>query len=140
MNANGAMSSIFLGAVPPALRAMHASLIAVWLGTALVSAIEHGGLSAQVLADAGIHDARWQALLVWSGLLADLAVGLALWLRPGRASYRAALALMTLMTMTATALQPALWLHPLGPLLKNLPIAAMLCYLMSARAVKEEVV
>jgi hypothetical protein len=26
-------------------------------------------------------------------------------------------------------LQPALWLHPLGPLLKNLPIAALLWHL-----------
>lgn len=77
---------------------MHASLVIVWLGTALVSAIEHRGLSVQVLAEAGIHDARWQAMLVWSGLLADLAIGLALWLRPGRASYTAALALMLAMT------------------------------------------
>jgi len=69
--------------VPPSQRTMHLSLIAVWLGTALVSAIEHRGLSVQVLADAGIHDARWQTFLIWSGLLADLAVGLALWLRPG---------------------------------------------------------
>ena len=112
--------------VPAPLRAMHASLIAVWLGTALVSALEHRGLSVQVLADAGIHDARWQALLIWSGLLADLAVGLALWLRPGRASYRAALLLMAAMTVVATVMQPSLWLHPLGPLLKNLPIAAAL--------------
>src|SRR5256885_5711042 len=57
--------------VPPSQRTMHLSLIAVWLGTALVSAIEHRGLSVQVLADAGIHDARWQTFLIWSGLLAD---------------------------------------------------------------------
>lgn len=124
--------------VPAPLRPMHASLIAVWLGTALVSALEHQGLSVQVLADAGIHDARWQALLVWSGLLADLAVGLALWLRPGRASYRAALLLMVAMTVVATVMQPSLWLHPLGPLLKNLPIAAMLLHLMSANTLPKE--
>lgn len=119
-----------LDPVPAPLRTMHLSLIAVWLGTALVSAIEHRGLSVQVLADAGIHDARWQAFLVWSGLLADLAVGLALWLRPGRESYLAALLLMAAMTVLATVLQPTLWLHPLGPLLKNLPIAAMLMHLL----------
>lgn len=116
---------------------MHLSLIAVWLGTALVSAIEHRGLSVKVLADAGIHDARWQTFLVWSGLLADLVVGLALWLQPGRKSYLAALLLMAAMTVLATVLQPTLWLHPLGPLLKNLPIAAMLLHLMSAHIPKE---
>ena len=58
--------------VPAPLRTMHLSLIAVWLGTALVSAIEHRGLSVQVLADAGIHDAGWQTFLIWSGLLASI--------------------------------------------------------------------
>lgn len=124
--------------VPPSQRTMHLSLIAVWLGTALVSAIEHRGLSVQVLADAGIHDARWQTFLIWSGLLADLAVGMALWLRPGRESYLAALLLMAAMTVLATVLQPTLWLHPLGPLLKNLPIAAMLLHLMSAPVTPKE--
>jgi hypothetical protein len=33
------------------------------------------------------------------------------------------------MTAVATFLQPALWLQPLGPLLKNLPIAALLWHL-----------
>ena len=115
---------------------MHASLVVVWLGTALVSALDYLGLSglnhegARLLDQGGIGDARWQALLIWSGLLADLALGLALLLRPGRAIYLSALLLMTAMTVIGTALQPTLWLHPLGPLLKNLPIAAMLWFLL----------
>ncbi|MEX8194723.1 DoxX-like family protein [Comamonas guangdongensis] len=119
-----------------ARRAMHASLVIVWLGTAAVSALDHLGLSgldhegARLLAAGGIADARWQALLIWSGLLADLFIGIALLLRPGRASYLAALTLMTAMTLVGTVLQPALWLHPLGPLLKNLPLAAMLWFLL----------
>lgn len=110
---------------------MRPSLIAVWLGTAAASAIERHGQSAALLAGVGITDSAWQAMLIHGGLLADLAVGLALWLRPGRASYGAALALMLAMTAVATALDPSLWLHPLGPLLKNLPIAAMLLHLMN---------
>lgn len=115
---------------------MHASLVVVWLGTALVSALDYFGLSglnhegARLLDQGGIGDARWQALLIWSGLLADLALGLGLLLRPGRAIYLSALLLMTAMTVIGTALQPTLWLHPLGPLLKNLPIAAMLWFLL----------
>lgn len=68
-------------------------------------------------------------LLIVGGAAADLVVGLALWWRPGRATYLAALGLLLLMTAIATGLQPALWLHPLGPLLKNLPIAALLWHL-----------
>lgn len=125
------------------LRALHASLVLVWLGTAVASAVDALGCSglqhagAQLLQDAGIRSALWQAALIWSGLLADLAVGLwllrGLW-RPGRNAYLAALALMAAMTAVGTVLQPALWLHPLGPLLKNLPIAAALWVLWTAQA------
>lgn len=119
-------------------RALHRSLVIVWLGTALVSATEANGQAAQLLQAAGISAPHWQAALIWAGIAADLMVGLALWLRPGRASFTAALTLMTLMTVVATALEPALWLHPLGPLLKNLPIAAALWLLMRTPGKEEE--
>ena len=111
-------------------RLLRLSLVAVWLFTAFASIVELNGQSRQVLADAGIASPPWlvQSLIV-GGAVADLAIGLALWWRPGRASYLAALGLMLLMTVMATFLQPTLWLHPLGPLLKNLPIAALLWYL-----------
>lgn len=111
-------------------RPLHLSLVVVWLGTALVSAIEADDQAAQLLQAAGIAAPHWQAALIWAGIAADLGVGLALWLRPGRASFTAALTLMTLMTVVATVLEPTLWLHPLGPLLKNLAIAAALWLLM----------
>ena len=122
----------------PAIRAMHASLVIVWLGTALVSALDYLGFSgldhegARLLASGGIASPTWQAMLIWAGLLTDLILGLALLFRPGRYSYLAALLMMIVMTIVGTVLQPALWLHPLGPLLKNLPIAAMLWFLLQA--------
>ena len=111
-------------------RLLRLSLVAVWLFTAVASIVELNGQSRQVLAEAGIASPPWlvQSLIV-GGAAADLAIGLALWWRPGRASYLAALGLMVLMTAVATFLQPTLWLHPLGPLLKNLPIAALLWHL-----------
>jgi len=111
-------------------RLLRLSLVAVWLLTAFASIVELNGQSRQVLADAGITSPPWlvQSLIV-GGAAADLAIGLALWLRPGRVVYLAAFALMLAMTLVATALQPSLWLHPLGPLLKNLPIAALLWHL-----------
>lgn len=113
---------------------LRASLIAVWLGTAGVSLLELNGQSAQLLQAAGLSDLRLIQALIIGGALADLALGLALWLRPGRITYLASLALMLVMTLVATALLPALWLHPLGPLLKNLPIAALLWVLANNTA------
>ena len=111
-------------------RLLRLSLVAVWLFTAFASIVELNGQSSQVLAEAGIVSPPWLVqLLIFGGAAADLAIGLAIWLRPGRASCLAALGLMLLMTVVATVLQPTLWLHPLGPLLKNLPIAALLWHL-----------
>lgn len=111
-------------------RLLRFSLVAVWLFTAVASIVELDGQSRRVLAEAGIASPSWLVqLLIVGGAAADLAVGLALWWRPGRGSYLAAFGLLLLMTAVATFLQPTLWLHPLGPLLKNLPIAALLWHL-----------
>ena len=111
-------------------RLLRFSLVAVWLFTAVASIVELNGQSRQVLAEAGVASPSWVVqLLIVGGAAVDLAVGLLLWWRPGRASYLAAFVLLLLMTAVATFLQPALWLHPLGPLLKNLPIAALLWHL-----------
>lgn len=104
------------------------SLVAVWLATAAASAAEWNGLSRQLLLDAGVTEHH--ALIIGSGIAVDAALGLALWVMPGRAIYAAALLMMIVMTLIATWLQPNLWLHPLGPLLKNLPTAAALWALM----------
>ncbi|GKT18380.1 DoxX-like family protein [Acidovorax sp. SUPP2522] len=113
-------------------RWLRASLVLVWLGTALASAIESQGQGRDLLVRGGLQSEAWIQALVWDGIAADTAIGLALWLRPGRATDALALALMGVMTVVATVLLPALWLDPLGPLLKNLPIAAILVVLLKA--------
>ena len=112
-------------------RLLRLSLGAVWLVTAAVSLLELNGQSREVLADAGVTSPSWlvQSLII-GGAVADLLVGIALWRWPSRTSYISALALMATMTLAATVLQPSLWLQPLGPLLKNLPIAAVLWHLI----------
>ena len=105
------------------------SLVFVWLTTALVSVWELQGQSLQLLAGLDGSTPWLKPALILSGALVDLVLGLWLWLRPGRTAYRLALAAMLLMTGVATAIDPALWLHPLGPLTKNVPIAALLLVL-----------
>lgn len=113
----------------PLQNLMRWSLVIVWLGTALVSWIERDGVGRDLLVQAGLNEA-WIAPAVWAGIAADLALGLLLLMWPQRWVYGAALCMMVLMTAIATALQPSLWLHPLGPLLKNIPLAAVLWALM----------
>ena len=122
----------------PSLRLLRTSLVAVWLGTAVVSAITHRTQGDALLRQAGLTDDAWIQALIWSGAAADLLMGIALWRWPGRHSAWAALGLMGVMTLTATVLLPHLWLDPLGSLLKNLPIAAILVVLGTSSARTEE--
>ena len=102
------------------------SLVFVWLATSCASVWELDGQSSALLAAAGIYQPTWVFLLVVGGAAVDLALGLAMALFRSRRVYLAALGVMLLMTAAATLLVPALWLHPLGPLTKNLPIAMAL--------------
>ena len=106
----------------------------VWLWTGVVSLIERSGQSTALLQGTLISDPTWQQAVIVAGALLDLALGAALWWRPQRRVYDIALACMVLMTAVATILSPSLWLHPLGPLLKNLPIALLLWQLRESTA------
>jgi len=112
------------------LSLLRLSLVFVWLATSLVSLIELNGQGRELLLSTGITDTWLTCALVTSGALVDALLGLAIWLRPSRRVYGLALVVMLLMTLAATVLRPDLWLHPLGPLTKNLPLAAILWVLM----------
>lgn len=114
---------------------LRASLVLVWLATAVVSVWELHGQSRELLA--GLPSAWTEGNTSWlptaiilAGAATDAVLGLWLALRPGRKAYGAALLVMLAMTLLATAIHPAWWLHPFGPLTKNLPIAAILWVLL----------
>lgn len=106
------------------------SLVAVWLATGLVSIWEWQGQSLALLATLETPHAWIKPALIGTGAGVDIV--LALWLawRPSRPAFAAALAAMVGMTALATWIQPGWWLHPLGPLTKNMPIAAILLVLL----------
>jgi hypothetical protein len=118
------------------LRWLRLSLVFVWLWTAFASLWEWNGQSLALLTS--LPD-TWPGLkpaLIGAGAATDALLGLWLWWRPGRPAYGAALTVMCLMTALATVIDPSWWLHPLGPLSKNVPIAAalMLLWRLDARA------
>ena len=106
------------------------SLVFVWLWTAVVSVWELHGQSRALLVAGGVADADVANALVLAGAVLDAILGLWLWLRPTRPAYLSALASMVVMSLVATALRPDLWMHPLGPLSKNIPMAVVLWVLL----------
>jgi hypothetical protein len=108
------------------------SLVFVWLTTAIASLWELHGQSTALLYAAGMSQPTYIVSIVVAGALLDATLGIAMLVWPHRVTYWCALAVMLGMTVIATLLLPALWLHPLGPLTKNIPIAAAL-WILSRR-------
>lgn len=106
-------------------RCARASLVAVWLATALVSVLGLHGQSRELLAQSGTPIA-WMAPLILGGACLDLLIGLAMWRWHRRWVYRLAAITMVGLTVIGSVMQPSLWMDPLGCLSKNLPIAALL--------------
>ncbi|KAF1688019.1 epimerase [Pseudoxanthomonas broegbernensis] len=112
------------------VKLLRMGVVFVWLATAVVSLWELNGQSMELLARAGITDHRVATALIVLGAGADFLIGIAMAVWPSRRVYLTALLLMLAMTMVASVLDPSLWLHPLGPLTKNVPIAAALWILI----------
>jgi hypothetical protein len=121
---------------PAARQLLRLSLVFVWLATAIVSVVELRGQSRDLLVSlpAAWSDLHLATALILGGAAANAVLGLWMAWRPGRTVYWAALALMAVTTFLATFVDPASWLHPLGPLTKNLPMAAILLVLLQDEA------
>lgn len=105
---------------------MRLSWVLVWWGTALVSLIGWGGVSHALLAEGGVLEPTRAAFLIVGGVVLDIAIGALLLLWPGPRVYATALACVLLLSLLATVMTPSAWLHPYGPVLKNLPLLASL--------------
>lgn len=117
--------------LPLALRLLRWSLAVVWLATAAVSfGLYPVADSLDLLARTGLTGPLALVMLYGAALL-DLLLGIATLWRPGRWLWWSQLALMGFYTAMITLRLPEFWLHPYGPVLKNLPIAAALCVLLA---------
>lgn len=113
----------FLG---PLLKAV---LVLMWLVSGLVGFFTGLEIAGPVLAAVGLGSA-WTMPIVWATCLLDLAVAaLILFDRHGTTATIVQLAVIAFYTIALTIVSPELWLDPLGPLLKNLPVlATVLCH------------
>jgi hypothetical protein len=120
-----------LGWLLPLLRL---TLALVWIVTGLLSfGLFPRDDSYALLADTGIVPAL-QPLMLYGAAALDLGFGLATLVPPAGARWRgrlwlAQIALVGIYTLIIAWRLPEFWLHPFGPLLKNLPILAILVLL-----------
>lgn len=106
-----------------------AVLAVVWIVTGMLSlGLYPVADSLAMLAQVGLHGVPAQAALYGAALL-DCAFGVATLFMPGRLLWRSQIGLILGYTAIITLFLPQYWLHPFGPLLKNLPILAMLAAL-----------
>jgi uncharacterized protein YbjT (DUF2867 family) len=109
---------------------MRLAVAAMWLVTAGVSLfgfpIER---SLELLARTGLHGAGAQ-FAFYGAVLLDLVLGIAtLAMRRRQVLYRVQIGLVLFYTAAISAHLPGFWLHPYGPVLKNIPVLALLLLL-----------
>lgn len=106
------------------------SLAAVWIVTGLLSlGIFPVDDSLALLARLGLHGAVAQAMLYGAAVL-DLSVGLALLFAPHlRWLWGLQATVIAGYTVLISVWLPEFWLHPYGPILKNLPLLAAIALL-----------
>jgi hypothetical protein len=105
------------------------ALAVLWLFTAATSFWWGRQIGYEVLALQHIQGELADACIA-AGSLLDAAVGL--WLLSGYKSkrcYKAQIAIIGVYSLLLTIIAPDFWLHPFGPLTKNIPIVALLVLL-----------
>jgi len=101
------------------------SVAAVWIVTGLLSLGLYPVQESYALLGRFGVTGFWAPWLLYGAALFDLALGLAVFvLRRRQALWAAQIALMLGYTALLTWRLPEFWLHPFGPLLKNLPMLA----------------
>jgi uncharacterized protein YbjT (DUF2867 family) len=108
------------------------SIAAVWLGTGIVSlGLYPVAESKALLARVGAHGMTGELLLYGAAGL-DIVLGAWTMWRPGRRLWWLQIGLISLYTLLISWRLPEFWVHPYGPLLKNLPMLAALGVLLAA--------
>lgn len=126
--------ALFANCLPPVSRAdatlaalrpaIVASLLTVWVFTGLTSLFWARPEGYALLAAGGIRGPM-ATLAINAGGIADLLLGLLLLTRHQKAALASQLMLMVTYTVAIGFIVPRAWLHPFGPVTKNLPMAVL---------------
>jgi hypothetical protein len=112
-----------------ALPMLRIALAIVWIVTGLLSlGIYPVGQSLDLLRQVGLDGTLASGTLIGAAVV-DIAFGLATLFAPSRALWRLQIGLVVAYTLIISIFLPNFWLHPFGPVLKNIPILAALLLL-----------
>lgn len=104
-------------------------IAAMWITAGIVSWLHAGESGLALLARLGLAPELAQMAFAGACLL-DIGLGIAT-LRPTRAIWAVQLAVIGFYTAALSFVAPQLWIDPFGPLVKNIPLAALILGLMS---------
>jgi len=105
------------------------SLGFLWFFTGITSVFFAKDIGYEVLANGGIKG-NLATLSIYSGSFLDIVISF--WLLSGkylRNCYLIQIIVIVLYTLLLTAIEPNFWIHPFGPLTKNIPLLVMIYYL-----------
>lgn len=105
------------------------TLATVWLVTGVLAlGIYPQQDSLRLLEEVGLKG-EMASVALYASALFDILLGILTLLRPGTLLWRAQAILVLTYTLIISICMPEYWIHPFGPLLKNLPILAILLVL-----------
>lgn len=111
---------------PLDLKLMRYTLAVIWLVSGALSlGIYPQRESLEMLAQAGVHGTAALTAL-YGGALLDILLGILTLARPASALWLVQTAVIIIYTVIITIWLPQYWLHPFGPVLKNLPVLLLL--------------
>ena len=116
---------------------LQVALVIVWIVTGLLSlGIYPVDQSLALLNAVGLRGSVAMIALYGAAAL-DIAFGVATLVKPSRLLWRLQMLLIAGYTVIISIWLPAFWLHPFGPVLKNLPILAILILLDASQTRKQ---
>ncbi|HKB59400.1 MAG TPA: DoxX-like family protein [Gallionellaceae bacterium] len=108
------------------LRLMRLTLAVVWLVSGVLSlGIYPRQQSMEILAGVNLHGEA-ATLALYGGALLDILLGTLTLVRPVQMLWRVQAGVILVYSAVITVWLPQYWLHPFGPVLKNLPILLLL--------------
>lgn len=105
------------------------SLSFLWVFTGITSEFFAKEIGYEVLESAGITGALANFSILFGSVL-DVLIGI--WLLVGKSlklCYLVQIVVIVSYTLLLTVIEPGFWIHPFGPLTKNIPILVMIYYL-----------